>query len=150
MENFNTAELFKNVGLENEYAKYLDSLDKSKKSKQQKKDKRNRISIIYSLLPLSIFRYTLSMLLVIIKLGLLTYLPINPLVNLSWVWVFFPAVCVEVGLFSIIVIIILIATVGMGIYFGMVGLASLWKKFANRKEMKHDERAEQLIRELEN
>ena len=154
MENYTMEDLIKNGGFRNEYEKYLKSLDKrkipskTKKRKEQNEDKKNVI-IKYSFIPFSIFRYILSMLLVVVKLGLLTYLPINPLVNVSWIWIFLPAFCLEVAAFSIAIIIILIVTVSMGIYFGMIGLTSLWRKISKWWKMKQNKRAEQLIRDLE-
>ena len=63
------------------------------------------------------FRYALTLLLVAVKLGLFSYLAVNPLVGVSWLIVFLPAFIVELGVLVFFLIVIIAALI-----FGVLGL----------------------------
>jgi len=110
------------------------------KPKDNLKDALKSVSGTSKMSPFNVFRYSLTMLLLSVKMGLFAYLPVNPLINLSWFWVFFPAICVD--LFFILIVIITLIIV-MGIY-GFTGLLSVYDKIMLWRTNRALKRSKQL------
>ena len=92
---------------------------KRPQKKTEKKETIAPIQVTINRRYLDVFRYLLTGLLVTVKLGLLTYLPVNPLVAVSWWLVFLPAYIIEAALIAL-----LAALVAAVIVIGLI--AVLW------------------------
>jgi hypothetical protein len=84
---------------------------KQAQKKTEKKETTSPIQVTVSRRYLDVFRYSLTGLLVAVKLGLLTYLPVNPLVAVSWWLVFLPAYILEAAVIAILVALVVTAIV---------------------------------------
>ena len=74
------------------------------------------------------FRYLLTLLLVMVKLGVFSHPDPNPLMNVSWFIVFLPAFLLEVilGLFLVVTVVVgTISLVGINGYRGLQRLADI-------------------------
>lgn len=76
------------------------------------------------------FRYTVAFLLIAMKLGLFTYLPVNPLADTSWWIVLLPAYAIEVVMLGIV-----IAAIGIMLAVAALGMIGIMVSsfFQNRK-----------------
>ena len=71
--------------------------------KEQEKEKTPAIKVTLNRTPFDVFRYLLTGMLVTVKLGLLSYLSVNPLATVSWWLVFLPAYILEAVLLAFVV-----------------------------------------------
>ena len=78
------------------------SLSDSKK-KAEEKEKTTPFQVKVNRTPLDMFRYSLAGLLVAVKLGLFSYLSVNPLATVSWWLVLLPAYVIEAALLAFLV-----------------------------------------------
>lgn len=93
----------------------------SEEKTEEKKEKTTPIKIVVNRTPLDIFRYSLTGMLVAVKLGLFSYLMVNPLATVSWWLVFLPAYIIEAALLAFVVglgVVAVVITLGALIWFG--------------------------------
>ena len=112
------------------------AITKAKRSqeKTEKKETTSPIQVTASRKYLDVFRYALTGLLVTVKLGLLTYLPANPLAAVSWWLVFLPAYILEAAVIAFLVALVVVAiVVGLIAVLWIVFRAAIVDPFLDRR-----------------